>query len=456
MPPPPGFEEIQRQELSLMFRRLAGLRLLFLPLALLLSLYVVVREPARWRVAFLLVLLVPLSAFFVAEAIRVRRTVVHPGAVAWNLAAAVVAQVGVSFATGALESPFVYTFVPLAVMIGLFTSRRAHVALAALQLAGVAALAGVELTRAVPDLNLLAFGGGPRAGHGDVHLIASAVVLATVLVLGSRAGRAVRGAFDKMLRRALRAQDESLRAHAERGEELTALSAEIAHELKNPLASVKGLAALLADGLPPGKPSERLGVLRREVDRMQGTLEEFLNFSRPMVPLAVGRVDLQALAREVAVLHEGMAHEHGVRIHVRGEPALARCDRRKVKQVLMNLVQNALDAAAGGGDLEIEVTVDGGEARVAVLDRGRGVDPALAARVFEAGVTSKARGSGLGLTIARALARQHGGDVDLRGRDGGGSAAVLRLPTDPRSEAGSTAGAAPHPLPVAATEDGAP
>jgi signal transduction histidine kinase len=444
VPPPPGFEEIQRDELSGLFGRMVGIRLAFIPLIGLLALFVAVFEPARWRVIFLAVLFVPAGVYFVAEAIRFRRSGFRPDAVSPNLLAAVTGQAGLVFATGALESPFIYTFVPLAVMVGLFSSPGLHWPLVGLQIAAVWGMAALELLGPVRDLNPALFGGGPRAGHVTAHLLASAVVLSLVLALGSRAGRGVRRVFDAMLARALRAQQESLRAHAERAEELTALSAEIGHELKNPLASVKGLSALLAENVGPGKGAERLAVLRREVDRMQGILDEFLNFSRPLVPLALAPVDLAAVAREVAALHEGMARERGLWIEVRDVPAEARCDARKVKQVLINLVQNALDASPPGEAVEIEVSsVGAGEAVVRVLDRGKGVDPALDGRAFEPGVTSKARGSGLGLTIARALARQHGGDVELDPRDGGGCAAVLRLPAGGAPPAVSRAEAGP-------------
>ena len=426
--PPPGFEEIQRDELSRLFGRMAGIRLFALPLALALMLLVAFTEPAPWRKALVLGLCLPASAFFVSEAVRHRRRGLTPLAVPANLLVVLLVQLGLAFATGALESPVTYAFVPLAVMVGVFASRQAHLAVVAAQLLGVLALLLAELLHPLADLNPLAFGGGARSGHGDVHLVTTAVVLAVVLALASRAGRGVRRTFDAMLAQALRAQRESVRAHAERTEELTALSAEIAHELKNPLASVKGLSALLAEGAS-GKAAERLAVLRREVDRMQGILGEFLNFSRPLVPLEAGRVDLGRLALDVGQLHEGMAHERGVGLEVRTAPALAECDARKVKQVLMNLVQNALDASPGGTAIEIEVGESaGGEATVRVLDRGGGLDPALAERAFEPGVTTKPRGSGLGLTIARALARQHGGEVELRAREGGGSVAVLRLP----------------------------
>jgi signal transduction histidine kinase len=427
--PPAGHREIQQEELSRLFGRMAGARLVALPPLLAIALWLAWVEPARWRKVLLVTVVTGIFAFFVAEWVRFRRTGFTPGAVPRNLSVAIVGVTTIAFATGGLASPFLYVSVPLGVVSGVFVPWPVNVVLPLFQIAAVWGFAALGLGGALPDFNLAVFGGGALTPVPRPWLVTHAAMLSIVYAFAGAAGRAVRWSFDRMVERTASAQQESLRAHAERAEELTALSGEIAHELKNPLASVKGLAGLLAQQLPEGKGAERLHVLRREVDRMQSVLDEFLNFSRPLVPLALGDTDVGALCREVAALHEGMARERSLEIAVRAGEVPVRCDPRKTKQVLINLLQNALDASPAGASVEIEAErAPGGGARVRVLDRGRGVEAGLSAAVFSPGVTTKAAGSGLGLTIARALARQHGGDVALAPRAGGGTAAEVVLP----------------------------
>jgi signal transduction histidine kinase len=429
VPPPPGYREIQEQELSSLFGRMASARLVAMPPILGIGIWLAWVEPARWRKLLIVALVSAMAAFVVAEWNRWRRRGFTPGAVPRNLSVAISAVTLVAFATGGLASPFLYVSIPLGVVSGVFVPWPTNGILAVVQIAAAWAFAALGAWSTVPDFNPTVFGGGATTPVTSTWLVTHATLLSFVYAIAAIAGRAVRWSFDRMVQRTAAAQQESLRAYAERAEELTALSGEIAHELKNPLASVKGLAGLLAQHLADGKGAERLQVLRREVDRMQAVLDEFLNFSRPLVPLALGDTDVGALCREVAALHEGMARERTIEIAVRAGKVQARCDPRKTKQVLVNLVQNALDAAPAGSVVEIEVErgADGG-ARVRILDRGRGVEPALAGAVFSPGVTTKAAGSGLGLTIARALARQHGGDVALAARPGGGTAAEVLLP----------------------------
>ena len=155
---------------------------------------------------------------------------------------------------------------------------------------------------------------------------------------------------------------------------------------------------------------------------MQGTLETFLDLSRPLVPLAQEEVDLAALAADVGRLCEGLLCARDVAFRVEGQGS-ARADRRKLRQVLVNLVQNAIEAAPPGSSVEVRAA----PGQVEVLDRGPGVPRELGARVFEPGVTTRPRGHGLGLAIARGLVGQHGGDLTLEPRAGGGTAARVVL-----------------------------
>jgi len=428
-PPPPGFDEIQRQEVNRLFGHLVGARLVFLPLVMGFAVWLAFTDPAPWR-RLVVGAFVPVALlFFAVEALRARRLGIERLSIPLNMAVGAVGSSLMIFGTGGLMSPFACLMPVLALLFGILLEVPLLLGVVGLQLA---ALATFVALRASGALHLAL----PALGLGGSPLLTwvQSGVLACLVVAGAGLGRATRWVFDGMVRRALLAQEDSLRSHRERASELSALSAEIAHELKNPLASVKGLAGLLAPALPDAKSAERLGVLRREVDRLQSILDEFLNFSRPLVPLALGSADVGALAREVSALYEGIAKERGLELEVRGH-AQSRCDPRKVKQVLINLVQNALDASPEGALVEVEVA--GGEdgARVSVLDRGPGIDPAVGERVFAPGVTTKPGGSGIGLTVARAIARQHGGDLRLDPRPGGGLSARLFLPLDPgRSE----------------------
>jgi signal transduction histidine kinase len=347
------------------------------------------------------------------------------------MAFAAVGQAAASFATGGMESPFLFAMFPIAMVGATIIEPPLLFFLVGLQAAEVWAMAWVQHSGILPHFNPIVFGGDMIQGWNRAHTLWAATFATAGLGVVTFLGRGIRYSFDGMLRRGLEAREEALCTHRERAQELAALSGEIAHELKNPLASIKGLSALLARDALPGKPTERLQVLRREVDRMQGILDEFLNFSRPLVPLAVEKIDVHALVLEVADMHEGMAHERNVRLLVKADSEFMHCDPRKIKQALINLVQNALEASPAGQAVEIEA-LEGPEIGLRVLDRGPGVAANLHDKIFEPGVTTKAHGSGLGLTIARALVRQHGGELTLSSRDGGGAVAFLRLPKEIR------------------------
>ncbi|HTU58242.1 MAG TPA: HAMP domain-containing sensor histidine kinase, partial [Polyangiales bacterium] len=267
--------------------------------------------------------------------------------------------------------------------------------------------------------------------HGVAPWVLACLYTA-LLNAAARLGMQLRDVFAELFDEAIAERDRALEMNSEQARALTTLSAELAHELKNPLASVKGLSALVARDVQ-GKAADRLQVLRGEVDRMQDILDELLDFSRPLVPLAMEDVELGELAHQVARLYEATAAESGVQLQLSASESVhLRCDPRKIRQIVINLIQNALDAstASGQSEIQIEAVARARHAHLTVSDRGPGIDPAIARNLFEPGVTTKEHGSGIGLVVARSLARQHGGELTLSARSDGGAVAELTLPLE--------------------------
>jgi two-component system sensor histidine kinase HydH len=427
---PLAFEELQRELLDRIYRFLMQLRFVIAPLPLIIGGIVIFLDNALWRriaIGTAFPLVVTLS---IIEDFRVRRQGI-PDLKRVALAVGGVLQPVVLMATGGVLSPVILAMLLIDFVASTLLERRISRLLVAMQVSAIVGVALLEYSQIIGSLLPLPFRAKTGFTPSPALLLVWVAVASLVFIVTRAMGCRIQSAFADLLLRTTRARDESLRMHQEQMSDLTLLSGEIAHELKNPLASIKGLAALLSRR-SPGEESEPLTVLRREVDRMQSILEGFLNFSRPLVPLNSAPVDLFAIASEVCVLHEGMSELRGVQVELDAQgPIEVFCDPRKVRQILVNLFQNALDAAAARGHISIHLDAEGGLARVAISDDGVGLDPELAQRVFEAGVTNKVGGSGLGLNVARGLARQHGGDVVLVNRPGGCCTATLTLPLHP-------------------------
>ncbi len=428
---PLAFEELQRELVQRVYRYLKQVRFVILPLPLLVGALVVCFDHAIWRRVAIGTAFPLAIAIMVLEDRKERRDGV-PSLKRMALTIGAILQPIGLVATGGVLSPVILAMLLIDFTASTLLELRVSRILVSIQVVAIWGAALLEYSQVIGSLIPLPL----RALSGFTPspvLLLVWVSIATLVFLGTHAmGCRIQGAFAELLHRVVRTRDESLRLHQEQLADLTLLSGEIAHELKNPLASVKGLAALLSRR-SQGEEPEALTVLRREVDRMQSILDSFLNFSRPLVPLNVSRCNLEAIATDVCTLHEGMAEEKGVDVEL-DAPTLAEvhCDPRKVRQILVNLLQNALDATASRGHIHIRVNARGEWGTIAVEDEGPGIDPHLASRIFEAGVTSKPGGSGLGLSVARGLARQHGGDVTLVNGKSGGCVATLTLPFNPR------------------------
>ncbi|MEQ1501468.1 MAG: HAMP domain-containing sensor histidine kinase [Myxococcota bacterium] len=413
---------LKQESMRVAMARLVVLRILFAPVFLTVMALTVWADPDPWRIAFGCALSGSVVTLFGVEYARWRAGWSGPGSLPPNIVAMLWIQLGVVVMTGGLEGPL-FPILPmaalqLAIVFGPSPTLAAVVGAQLVAVWTMAALNATGTSLAVPGFGLVA--------TGPTWPVALASFVTVMLAGAVFLGRKVRIVVYELVSDALGATDSERVAHAEHARELVALSGEIAHELKNPLASIKGLSALLARDLT-GKSAERLAVLRAEVDRMQETLDQFLDFSRPLVPLTQTDVPVGELADEIVSLCEGVARLRGVTLVAEPTALTTRADRRKLRQVLVNLVQNAIEAAPAGTEVTIVARPDG--PAIEVLDRGPGVDDAVRDVVFEAGVTTRPRGSGLGLTIARALVQQHGGRLALTPRDGGGTRATIVLGT---------------------------
>ncbi len=242
----------------------------------------------------------------------------------------------------------------------------------------------------------------------------------------------VRGAPElESLARRWNAMTAALKDHQEKlveSEKLAGigrLAAGVAHELNNPLGVILGYAKLLRKKCDPSL-AEDLAVIEDETLRAREIVQGLLDLSRP-IPAGAERVDLRALSEDVVSRLREAKLLDGVDVSVAGG-ASAPGHPEKLRQVLVNLVRNAAEAAGPGGRVSVALRERDGAAEVAVADSGPGIAPDLRARVFEPFFTTKPRGTGLGLAVSRAIARAHGGELAAEAHDAGGARFALRLP----------------------------
>jgi two-component system sensor histidine kinase HydH len=215
------------------------------------------------------------------------------------------------------------------------------------------------------------------------------------------------------------------------------LAAGRAHELRKPLMSMKILVqgALAGtcgedDGADACLSSRDLVVLEEEITRLEQLIQSFFDFARPPVP-EKRLMDVRPIIEQTIAFLSGRAAAASARIelHLPLTPAGATVDPGQFRQVLLNLVLNALDAMPAGGTITVELAVetDGG-LTLQVADRGCGLPEALGERIFDPFTTTKATGLGLGLSICKRIATMHGGSLTAANRASGGAVFTLRLP----------------------------
>ena len=221
-------------------------------------------------------------------------------------------------------------------------------------------------------------------------------------------------------------------AGAEREAAWREVARHLAHEIRNPLTPMRLSLHRLqrrVDLVPQDQRAavrDSLAALLQEVEHLTQMAEQFAQYARLPEP-RFEPLDLAEIVRASSALHE--PENLTIRVDAAG-PLPVRGDRLLLSRALHNLLLNACEASAPGGALELHAGRDGDEIWVEVRDRGSGLPDALGERAFEPYVSTKNRGSGLGLSLVRDVATRHGGSVTLANRDGGGACARLVLPLD--------------------------
>ncbi len=219
---------------------------------------------------------------------------------------------------------------------------------------------------------------------------------------------------------------------AEEMETVALLATGVAHELRNPLTSIKlFFQNNKEEAMSLGMSVDDLDAVEHEILRMERTLQTFLDFARPSKPTFT-TFDLAQEIDRVLLLIEGRASQQRVsclKFLPAGNGLVVKGDRDQIQQLLLNLTINALDAMPDGGTIEFSVEKPhNGQLELRICDTGPGISESVLSRLFEPFVTTKEAGVGLGLVISRRIADEHGGRVDAVNRAEGGACFTLTLP----------------------------
>lgn len=207
------------------------------------------------------------------------------------------------------------------------------------------------------------------------------------------------------------------------------LSAGLAHEIRNPLASIGGAAAILKKNDSEQRRQEFLNIIEKESERLNRLLTNFIDFARPRAP-QYQSVDIGALVASVIDLAKHGIGRRAVQIRTRVLADLppVTCDPEQVKQVVLNLVMNAIQAIPEGGNVEVNLLRDPTRVVIEVKDEGVGIMPEHLDNIFDPFFTTKDTGSGLGLSVAHQIVTQHGGVLTAKNNTGKGATFSLSLP----------------------------
>lgn len=226
-------------------------------------------------------------------------------------------------------------------------------------------------------------------------------------------------------------QEEQLREQAALTR-LGEMAAIVAHEVKNPIAGIRGALQVIASRMPAEQRDRGvIGDIIARLDALNGIVQDLLLYARPRAPKREP-VDVRSLIDNTVDLLRRDPLLTAVSVNVTGRPDAVLADPEQLRIVFQNLLMNAAQAMGGNGAIDVHLSLDQG-CRISIRDHGPGMPPEIRAKAFDAFFTTKHRGTGLGLPIARRVVEAHGGAIDIGPAEGGGTTVSIHLPDTARA-----------------------
>jgi len=230
----------------------------------------------------------------------------------------------------------------------------------------------------------------------------------------------------------IRRKQQQTQLQLERAHKLSMIgqmAASVAHEIKNPLASIKGAVEIIGDEKTPAAQKQEFRTIAlNEIKRTDGTVKEFLAFARPkethMQKLDISarlvasarQIETQASAKQVSI-----KTTIPDQIYING-------DSEKIHQVLMNLLLNAIEASDESSEISVSLRASDSKAEIVIADRGQGIAAEDLERIFDPFYSTKASGTGLGLAVVKAIVENHNGAIKISSRPGSGTQVSVSFP----------------------------
>lgn len=263
-----------------------------------------------------------------------------------------------------------------------------------------------------------------RVEHFFISMTVDVIVVSILLAIVNRKQRKLVAAHQQL-------------AHSEKIATLGRVAAQVAHEVRNPLAGLLLYSVHLKgklEGKLPNSDAQLIDKIIETINHLTATTEQILNYARP-VTLAPKPVDLNEVAKDVIQLlsTEVSAHNIETQLDLNHAPVTGMLDEASIRAATLNLMLNAVQAMSTGGRLTVSTGTNDEELWLGIRDTGTGMTPEQIKQIFEPFNTTKSRGLGLGMPYAQKIIQQHGGQIVVESRPGTGTQVTIELPANGRN-----------------------